>query len=205
MNWMIFQHKTGLISNILFLCHEKLWLPPQKQWEANYSLTNTIHQGWSVFKLDPDILAPLSWSHLTSLHLRGQSQECADLDPCDQIHFHSSQISMPGEFHFQTKAFGWFFNLPIMWNVSASSGCRIFNCDHQLENILEILLAFHLKVKSFRYPGILIIHHQKKLDIKVLQITKLSLHHVIQSSSDSECSQQCHDPETHQRKKKVKL
>ena len=69
----------------------------------------------------------------SSLRLRGQRQECADL--CDQIHFHSSDLKYPG-ISLSNKA-SWMIFQPSykMWNVSASSGCWIFNCDHQLENI----------------------------------------------------------------------
>ena len=67
------------------------------------------------------------------------------------------------------------------------------------------IVGFSFQIKSLGYPGISMIHHQKRLDTKVLQITNLSLHHVIQSSSDSECSQQCHDPSTHQEKRKLSI
>ena len=77
--------------------------------------------------LNPNISHPCS-----SLHLRGQSQECV-------ISFTFIHLKNPssGGFHFQTSSLGWFFNLSKPWNVSTSSGCRIFNCDHQLENILR--------------------------------------------------------------------
>ena len=71
---------------------------------------------------------------LAPLRLRGQSQECV-------ISFTFIHLKYPssGGFHFQTNSLGW---IPKMWNVSTSSGCRIFNCDHQLENILRNYLLF---------------------------------------------------------------
>ena len=65
------------------------------------------------------------------------------------------------------------------------------------------LLAFHFK--SIRHPVLPKNpdNPSKTLDTKVLQIIELSLHHVIQTSSDSKCSQKCHDLNTHQEKKKV--
>ena len=134
---------------------------------------------------------------LAPLRLRGQSQECVI-----SVTFLHLKYPSSGGFHFQTNRLG----------SGEFPKCGMFQLHQDAEYLIVIInwrifweiICFSFLTKPLRYPGILMIHHQKKLDTKILQIIKLSLHLVIQSSSDSECSQQCHDPDSHQGEKKVK-
>ena len=68
-----------------------------------------------------------------------------------------SNIHPPGDFTFKrlvSDDFFYFFFISKCWNVSTSSGCRIFNCDHQLENILRNCWLFISNKASplFRNP-----------------------------------------------------
>ena len=148
------------------------------------------------------LFSPDCWTHLSISEVSVWNVRTRTRVWSDSFSF-ISNIHAMGDFTFKQRASDDFSTFP---------KCGMFQLHQDAEYLIVIInrrvrlrncWLFISKEVSLRYPGILMIHHQKRLDTKVLQITNLSLHQVIQSSSDSECSQECHDLSTHQEKKKV--